>query len=165
MLTHHSKHAIICEPYTGWVRHPCFVCQEAPITTSGVSFASFQAPWTRFVTPFDASKSIEVKLAAASGRSVLVQRDQECSSRASIKIALDDDHAHVLRYKPELESDLPYLSAFQCVLALRSLARAVWKSTIQRKSTHYNRYPVSTAASIFARSCMRPSSSLCQKRM
>ena len=73
------------------------------------------------MTPFDASKSIEEKLAAASGKSVLVQRDPKCSGHASIKIALDDDHAHVLRYKPELESELPYLSAFQCGLALRSI--------------------------------------------
>ncbi len=70
---------------------------------------------------FDACKLIEEKLTAASGKFVLVQRDPNCSGHASIKIASDDDAAHVLRYKPELESELPYLSAFQCGLALRSI--------------------------------------------
>lgn len=70
---------------------------------------------------FDACKIIEEKLAAASGKSVLTQRDPKCSGHASINIASDDDPAHVPRYKPELESELPYLSAFQCGLALRSI--------------------------------------------
>jgi hypothetical protein len=73
------------------------------------------------VTPFEASKLIEEKLAAASGKSVLMQRDPNCSGHASIKIASHEDSAHVLRYKPELEAELPYLSAFQCGLALRSI--------------------------------------------
>ena len=73
------------------------------------------------MTPIDASKLIEEKLTAASGKPLLVQRDANCSGHASIKIASDDDPAHVLRYKPELESELPYLSAFQCGLALRSI--------------------------------------------
>ena len=73
------------------------------------------------MTPTEASKSIEEKLTAASGKSVLAQRDSNCSGHASIKIASDDAPAHVLRYKPELESELPYLSAFQCGLALRSI--------------------------------------------
>jgi len=66
---------------------------------------------------------IEEKLSTASDKSALVQRDPKCSGHASIKIASDDDPAHVLRYKTELESELPYLSAFQCGLAyyLRSL--------------------------------------------
>jgi hypothetical protein len=73
------------------------------------------------VTPIDASKLIEEKLTAASGKPLLVQRDANCSGHASIKIASDDDPAHGLRYKPVLESELPYLSAFQCGLALRSI--------------------------------------------
>lgn len=60
---------------------------------------------------------IEENLSTASGKSVLVQRDPKCSGHASIKIASDDDPAHFLRYKPELESELLYLSAFQCGLA------------------------------------------------
>ena len=37
------------------------------------------------LTPIDASKLIEEKLTAASGKSVLVQRDSNCSDHASIK--------------------------------------------------------------------------------
>lgn len=66
----------------------------------------------KLVTPIDAFPLIEEKLTAASGKPVLVQRDLNCSGYASIKIALDDDAAHVLRYKPEFEAELPYLSAF-----------------------------------------------------
>jgi hypothetical protein len=63
--------------------------------------------------PAEAAKIIEEKLAAASGWSVFVQCDPKCSGHASIKIASDEDPAHVLRYKPDLEAELPYLSAFQ----------------------------------------------------
>ena len=66
------------------------------------------------MTPIDASKLIKEKLAAASGKPVLALRDPNCSGHASIKIAYDNDAAHVLRYKPELEFELPYLLAFQC---------------------------------------------------
>ncbi len=59
------------------------------------------------MTPKDAAKSIEEKLKNASGKPVLVQRDPKCSGHASIKIASDEDSAHVLRYKPELEFDSP----------------------------------------------------------
>ncbi len=62
---------------------------------------------------FDACKSIEEKLTAASGKSVLLQRDPNYSGHASIKIASNDDAAHVLRYKPELEAEPPYVSGFQ----------------------------------------------------
>ena len=47
--------------------------------------------------PAEAAKIIEEKLAAASGKSVLVQRDPKFSGHASIKIASDDDSAHMLR--------------------------------------------------------------------
>ena len=70
---------------------------------------------------FDACKLIEEKLAAASGKPVLVHRDPNFAGHASIKIASDDSPAHLLRYKPEFEAELPYLSAFQCGMALRSI--------------------------------------------
>ncbi len=73
------------------------------------------------MTPIEASKSIEEKLTAASGKPVLVQRDPNCSGHASINIASADDAAHVLRYKPAFEPELPYLTAFQCGLALRTI--------------------------------------------
>jgi hypothetical protein len=50
------------------------------------------------VTPIDASKSIEAKIPAASGKPVLVQRDPKCSGHASSKIASDEDPAQVQRY-------------------------------------------------------------------
>jgi hypothetical protein len=73
------------------------------------------------VTPIDAARQIEEKLTAASGKPILMQQDPNCSGHASIKIASEEDPAHVLRFKRELESELPYLSAFQCGLALRSI--------------------------------------------
>ena len=73
------------------------------------------------MSQLDACKLIEEKLGAASGKPVLMQRDPNCSGHASIKITSDDDSAHVLRFKPEFEAELPYVSAFQCGLALRSI--------------------------------------------
>lgn len=57
----------------------------------------------------------------SSGTPLLLQRDPSCSGHASIKIASDGDPAHVLRYKPELKTELFYLSPFQCRLAIRSI--------------------------------------------
>jgi hypothetical protein len=71
------------------------------------------------VTPIEAARAIEDELYAVSGKPVLVHKDPAVAGYASIKIASDDSPAHLLRYKPEFESDLPYLSAFQCGLALR----------------------------------------------
>ena len=73
------------------------------------------------MTPIDASKLIEEKRTAASGQPVLVHRDPNFAGHASIKIASEDSPAHLLWYKPEFESELPYLSAFQCGMALRSI--------------------------------------------
>jgi hypothetical protein len=73
------------------------------------------------VTPTDASNAIEKLLTASTGKPVVLQRDPNCNGYASIKIALASDVAHLLRYRPEFEAELPYLSAFQCGLALRSI--------------------------------------------
>jgi len=75
--------------------------------------------WSQFVTPSEAARAIEDELYAVSGKPVLVHKDPAVAGYASIRIASDDSPAHLLRYKPEFESDLPYLSAFQCGLALR----------------------------------------------
>ena len=56
-----------------------------------------------------------------SGKPVLVQSDSSFSGHATLKVAGPDSSAHVLRYKPEFESELPYLIAFQCGLALRTI--------------------------------------------
>jgi hypothetical protein len=58
------------------------------------------------LTPIDASKLIEEKLTAASGKSLLVQRDPNCSGHESIKIVSDEDSVQVPQYKTELKSEL-----------------------------------------------------------
>ncbi len=52
---------------------------------------------------------------------MLVHRDPNFAGHASIKMASDDAPTPLLRYKPEFESELPHLSAFQCGMALRSI--------------------------------------------
>ncbi|MFM7168224.1 MAG: hypothetical protein ACKO3T_23500 [Planctomycetaceae bacterium] len=74
------------------------------------------------MTPSEAARAIEDELYAVSGKPVLVQKDSAVAAYASIRIASDDSPAHLLRFRPEFESDLPYLSAFQCGLALRIAA-------------------------------------------
>ena len=69
--------------------------------------------WSQFVTPGEAARAIEDQLYAVSGKPVLVHKDPSVAGYASIRIASDDSPAHLLRYKPEFESDLPYESAFQ----------------------------------------------------
>ena len=71
------------------------------------------------MTPVEAARAIEDELYAVSGKPVLVHKDPAAPGHASISIATDERPAHLLRYKPEFESDLPYLTAFQCGLALR----------------------------------------------
>jgi len=60
-------------------------------------------------------------LEQASGKPVIVQSDKSFSAHATIKIAGPDRPAHVLLYKPQFEAELPYLVAFQCALALRTI--------------------------------------------
>ncbi len=64
---------------------------------------------------------VRMQLESLSAKPVLVHRDPSCAGHASISIASVDAPAHLLRYKPEFESELPYLSAFQCGMALRSI--------------------------------------------
>lgn len=71
------------------------------------------------MTPIEAARAIEDELYAVSGKPVLFHKDPTVAGYASIRIASGDSPTHVLRYKPEFEPDLPYLSAFQCGLALR----------------------------------------------
>ncbi len=75
------------------------------------------------MTPIEAARAIEVELHAVSGKPILVHKDSAVFGYATIKIASEDSPAHLLRYKPEMEAQLPYLSAFQCGFALRT-ARA-----------------------------------------
>lgn len=57
----------------------------------------------------------------ASGKPVLVQCDPQFSGHATIRIAKEDQPAHLFQYKPEHEAVLPYLTAFQCLFALRTI--------------------------------------------
>ena len=60
----------------------------------------------------------------ASGKPVLVQCDPNFSNHATIRIARHDQPAHLFQYKPEHEATLPYLTAFQCLFALRTIEAA-----------------------------------------
>ena len=57
----------------------------------------------------------------ASGKPVILQCDPEFAGHATIKIARDDQPAHLLLHKQEHDAVLPYLVAFQCLLALRTI--------------------------------------------
>ena len=61
------------------------------------------------------------RVEAASGKPVILQSEPKFAGHATIKIATEDQPAHLLRYKPEQESVLPYLVAFQCEFALRTI--------------------------------------------
>ena len=71
------------------------------------------------MTPIESARAIEDELYSVSGKPVLFHKDPTVQGYASIRIASPESPAHLLRYKPELEAELPYLSAFQCGLALR----------------------------------------------
>ena len=58
---------------------------------------------------------------AASGKAVILQSDSTLHGHATIKLAAKDQPAHLLLYKPEQESVLPYLVAYQCEFALRTI--------------------------------------------
>lgn len=60
----------------------------------------------------------------ASGKPVLVQCDPNFAGHATIRIARHDQPAHLFQYKPEHEATLPYLTAFQCLFALRTIEAA-----------------------------------------
>lgn len=75
---------------------------------------------TREISPYMAANSIEELLTATSGRPVLVKADPNCPGHATIRMAQGEDPAHLLRYNPAFEAELPYLRAFQYGLALRT---------------------------------------------
>lgn len=61
------------------------------------------------------------RIEAASGKPVLLQCDSKFAGHATIKVATNEQPAHVFFYKPEKEAVLPYLVAFQCEFALRTI--------------------------------------------
>ena len=66
-------------------------------------------------------KQFIYRVEVASGKPVILQSDPKFAGHATIKIATKDQPAHVLLYKPEQETVLPYLVAFQCEFALRTI--------------------------------------------
>ncbi len=73
------------------------------------------------MTPSEAAKSIQQRLEQSSGKPVVIDRSNELLGYATIRIAEVNAPAHLFRYKPEFEPELPYLLAFQCGLALRTV--------------------------------------------
>ncbi len=55
------------------------------------------------------------RVETASGKPVLLQSDTKFAGHATIKIAAKGQAAHLLLYKPEQESVLPYLVALSVV--------------------------------------------------
>jgi hypothetical protein len=55
---------------------------------------------------------------------LILQSDSEFPGHATIKIATKEQPAHLLLYKPEQESVLPYLVAYECEFALRMIQAA-----------------------------------------
>jgi len=72
-------------------------------------------------TPHDAGAEIQRIFEQESGKPVLACASSEFSGYATIKVASAASPAHVLQYKPEMESELPYPTAFHCGLAMRSI--------------------------------------------
>ncbi len=64
------------------------------------------------------------RVQAISGKPVVLQSDGNFAGHAVIRMATKEHPAHVLLYKPEQQSLLPYLVAFQCELALRTFLAA-----------------------------------------
>jgi hypothetical protein len=62
-----------------------------------------------------------LRVEATSGKPVILQSDSTFHGHATIKLAANDQPAHVLLFKPEQESVLPYLVAYQCEFALRTI--------------------------------------------
>ena len=61
------------------------------------------------------------RVEAVSGKPVILQSDPKFAGHATIKIATNEQPAHVLLYKPEQKEVLPYLVAYECEFALRML--------------------------------------------
>lgn len=61
------------------------------------------------------------RVEATSGKRVLLQSDPKFPGHATIRIAQDNQPAHFLLYNPAHEAVLPYLVAFQCEFALRTI--------------------------------------------
>ena len=73
------------------------------------------------MAPDDVAKSVQLQLELATGKPVIFEKSFEPVGYATMRIAAVEAPAHLFRYKPEFEPELPYLLAFQCGLALRTV--------------------------------------------
>jgi hypothetical protein len=73
------------------------------------------------LTPSETAKEVQSRLETVSGKPVVINKVTDIAGYATIRVASADAPAHLFRYKPEFEPELPYLLAFQCALALRSV--------------------------------------------
>lgn len=73
------------------------------------------------LTPSEAAKEVQSRLETVSGKPVVIDKVIDIAGYATIRIASAGAPAHLFRYKPEFEPELPYLLAFQCALALRTV--------------------------------------------
>lgn len=72
----------------------------------------------------EVQKQFIERVEAASGKPLILQSDSVFPGHATIKIATKEQPAHLLLYKPEQESVLPYLVAYECEFALRMIQAA-----------------------------------------
>lgn len=69
----------------------------------------------------DVDLPMRAALEAVTGKPVWNQPDADVPAYAVLKLAQSAETAHILRYRPDFEAELAYLSAFQCGMALRTL--------------------------------------------
>jgi hypothetical protein len=77
------------------------------------------------VTPTDAAKSVEEKLMAASGKSVLVQRDPNCSGHIAIaprevqRFAPLLDHVRSVQFAPHEDVGIDFSKEYEAAKEMR----------------------------------------------
>jgi hypothetical protein len=72
------------------------------------------------MTPIEAAREIQSLLDRVSGVPAISQLDDNVAGFASMSSPTAEKRFHVLRYKPRFESDLPFITAFQCGITLRT---------------------------------------------
>ena len=73
------------------------------------------------MSPDNAAKDVQSRLEIVSGMPVVIDKVTDIAGYATIRIASAEAPVHLFRYKQEFETELPYLLAFQCALALRTV--------------------------------------------
>ena len=73
------------------------------------------------MTPQEVADLLRRTVQAESGRTVVVLSDPSIQSTASACVQDPATPIYTLRYAPALESELPYLVAFECMMLLRTV--------------------------------------------